>query len=260
MGDPYAVRSSTSNSRRSRFGFAQPRVGERHGFRIAHRVGNQALSVKSVHRVPVERLPCPRPDRGHGRPDGAAPARPRLSMAMSGLSGASQGSSVPANPSMRPARAFANSGDCFGCVTRPEQCAPVGDGTQILDLSQAKSPRRNTESATLHVRDTERIRHQTGCGGNPTETNWREAMAGALQLDDGARARQSHSGASGRSGGGVDCADPVFQPSNGEAHRFQRPVNSQRFNPLLATAASRAFARHTLLRTAFMLPSCFCRR
>ena len=24
------------------------------------------------------------------------------------------------------------SGDCFDCVTRPEQCAPVGDGTQIL--------------------------------------------------------------------------------------------------------------------------------
>ena len=40
---------------------------------------------------------------------------------------------------------------------------------------------------------------------------------------------QSHCGVSGRRAGGGDRADPVFHPSNGEAHRNQSPVNSGRF-------------------------------
>src|SRR5712692_8460243 len=35
------------------------RLGERHRLRLVDRIGNEALGVKSVHRVPVERFPRP---------------------------------------------------------------------------------------------------------------------------------------------------------------------------------------------------------
>ena len=50
-------------------------------------------------------------------------------------------------------------------------------------------------------------------------------------LEWGPRDRDHHSyfGGRKRSAGGERGARPVFQPSNGESHRFQSPVNSERF-------------------------------
>ena len=51
-------------STKGRLSPAQPRIGEHHRLGLAHRVGNQSLSVKTFHRVPVERLPRTRAHHG----------------------------------------------------------------------------------------------------------------------------------------------------------------------------------------------------
>ena len=105
-------------------------------------------------------------DQHHGRPCALEPNR--LHCAVSGVSLAVSDRSDLADvfqtlsPDAQTA-ALVYSGDCFDCVTRPEQCAPVGDGRRFSTLSQAKSPRRKAESLTLPLPGTERIRHQTEC-------------------------------------------------------------------------------------------------
>ena len=124
------------------------------------------------------------------------------------------------------------SGDCFDCVTRPEQCAPVGDGRRFSISSQAKSPRRKAESPTLPLPDTERIRHQTGCGCNQAQTIWGEAVAGTRGLRHRAGACESHSQGRRRNAGGADRIDPIFQPNNGVPTRKVSRCPG-RFNPRL---------------------------
>ena len=51
-------------STKGRLSPAQPRIGEHHRLGLAHRIGNQSLSVKTFHRVPVERLPRTRAHHG----------------------------------------------------------------------------------------------------------------------------------------------------------------------------------------------------
>jgi len=62
---------------------AQARLGQHHRLGVAHRIGNQALTVKTVHRLPVERLPraCAPSSSGDARrsPSRGAPVRPHLS-------------------------------------------------------------------------------------------------------------------------------------------------------------------------------------
>ena len=110
------------------------------------------------------------------------------------------------------------SGDCFDCVTRPEQCAPVGDGHRFSTSSQAKSPRRKAESPTLPLPDTERIRHQTECSWNQTQTGRGATVSEAGNSGDEAEQCRSRCGVVGRSVGGAKHAVPVFYPDNGTTH------------------------------------------
>ena len=57
------------------------------------------------------------------------------------------------------------------------------------------------------------------------------ARAAARSHDDEGDLR-SQICAPGRSAGGEERAHPVFQPSTGNAHRFQCPLNSERFSPV----------------------------
>ena len=115
------------------------------------------------------------------------------------------------------------SGDCFDCVTRPEQCAPVGDGRRFSTLSQAKSPRRKAESLTLPLPGTERIRHQTGCGRHQTPAVWNAPAAQARGSGIWVGDRRSGSGVLGRSDGDAECSDHDFYPDTGTTHPTMSP-------------------------------------
>ena len=163
-----------------------------------------------------------RPARAAAKPSRRGSAPPLLGSASGhvGLVRAGrQGLGACQCPCQRDMKRSGYSGDCFGCVTRPERCAPVGDGTQILDLipreeSEAKRG-VGVESATLHVRDTGRIRHQTECSWNQTQTDRGATVSEAVNSGDEAEQCRSRSGVAGRSVGGANAAFPVIYPDNG---------------------------------------------
>ena len=72
--------------------------------------------------------------------------------------------------------------------------------------------------------------HQTECGRSRSVARLSAAVAKASESSGRAGDRRPHIDGHGRSAGGEDRAHPVFQPSNGEAHRNESPVNSGRFN------------------------------
>ena len=72
-------------------------------------------------------------------------------------------------------------------------------------------------------------RHHTGCGRNRSMASFSGLMvetSGSLRRTGD---RRSYFGGRERCAGGGAGVDRVFQPSNGESHRFQSPVNSERF-------------------------------
>ena len=72
-------------------------------------------------------------------------------------------------------------------------------------------------------------RHQTVCGRIPNVANASAAMAELPVSSRRGCARRWNIGVRERSDDGKSRVDRVFQPSNGESHRFQSPVNSERF-------------------------------
>ena len=135
------------------------------------------------------------------------------------------------------------SGDCFDCVTRPEQCAPVGDGHRFSTSSQAKSPRRKAESPTLPLPDTERIRHQTECSWNQTQTGRGATVSEAGNSGDEAEQCRSRCGVVGRSVGGAKHAVPVFYPGNGDPQQKQPPEKPERFSFAWSSGSEGAVTR-----------------
>ena len=65
------------------------------------------------------------------------------------------------------------------------------------------------------MRDTERIRHQTECSWNQTQTDRGATVTGAHGRGDGTCERRSRLGGDGRSDGGANAAVPIFYPGNG---------------------------------------------
>ena len=80
-------------------------------------------------------------------------------------------------------------------------------------------------------------RHQTGCRRIPTVAKASVGMAEAPASSRRAGDRWSNTGGRARSDDGKSRADRNFQPSNGEARRFQSPVHWKKFrvshSPLL---------------------------
>ena len=96
-------------------------------------------------------------------------------------------------------------------------------------------------------------RHQTGCGQNRSTGSLGGVMADTLGSRRRTGGLRSHFGGRERSAGDEDSSRPVFQPSNGEAHRSGSPVDSQRRNQTRAgqlvgkcTCCIRAILNHAM--------------
>ena len=74
------------------------------------------------------------------------------------------------------------------------------------------------------------VRHQSACATRQSAASCNATVSGAGNSGREPGERRSRSGVAGRSVGGVRYADPVFHPSNGEAHRNRSPLNSGPFN------------------------------
>ena len=111
----------------------------------------------------------------------------------------------------------------------------ANDRTSHLTL-----PRTLGRGSTLTWRSG---RHQSGCGWRQSVATSSEAMTAARRSHEDESNHPSQIGAPGRSAGGADRADPVFQPSNGDAGGNRSPVNSTRFTAALAGAVRRVLAR-----------------
>ena len=106
---------------------------------------------------------------------------------------------------------------------------PSAMASRFSTLSRAKSPRRKVESETLDVRDTERIRHQTECSWNQTQTDRSATVAGIRVSGYRAGHGRSRSGVAGRSIGGAEPVGPDFYPDNGRMpHANQSSESLQR--------------------------------
>ena len=80
--------------------------------------------------------------------------------------------------------------------------------------------RRETRGACVRQSGgpARRFRHQTGCGGNQTQTSGGETVADTRGFHRRAGACESRSEGRRCSAGGAGRADPVFQPGNGDTH------------------------------------------
>ena len=107
----------------------------------------------------------------------------------------------------------------------------ANDRTSHLTL-----PRTLGRGSTLTWRSG---RHQSGCGWRQSVATSSEAMTAARRSHEDESNHPSQIGAPGRSAGGADRADPVFQPSNGDAHRFSSAVSSERFSESEASCSLR---------------------
>ena len=104
-------------------------------------------------------------------------------------------------------------------------------GRKFSTLCQAQCPRRNAESPTLPLPDTDRTRHQAECSWNPTQSDWGVTVTGVSSTGDEAVESRSHSGVPGRSVGGANAAVPIIYPDTGTTHPTMSPEHPIRFSP-----------------------------
>ena len=137
----------------------------------------------------------------------------------------------PGRSSSTDCRATESPASCgaFHYRTSAASSAPSSSVPGSRGLNRTQSFGTGGEPPSGGEPSSARIRHQVDCGWAQTPANVSEVRAGARTSQTCAGEGQSHCGVSGRRAGGGDRADPVFHPNNGDAHKFQCPVNSEQF-------------------------------